>query len=134
MLTQKPSPDAYILGHAPEAVLRLLKQGQLINPSTHRRFEEAGITSGMKVLDLGCGPGDVSLLAGEMVGKTGRVLGVDKNPVVLQVAQARAQEAGLTQISFLAADIREVKLEQQFDAIVGRFVLQYLTERAAILG
>ncbi len=90
MQTQKPSTDMYVLGQAPEAIRRLLKQGQLLNPFTRKVLEEAGITTGMNVLDLGCGPGDVSLLAAELVGETGRVLGIDTNPAVLQIAQARA--------------------------------------------
>lgn len=133
MQAQTPSSDTYVLGHAPEAIQRLLKQGQLLNPFTRRAFEDAGITAGMDVLDLGCGPGDVSLLAAEMVGKTGHVLGIDTNPAVLRLAQARAQEAGLTHASFQAGDIRDLTLDQEYDAIVGRLILMYLPERAAIL-
>lgn len=133
MQTQTPSSDTYVLGHAPEGIQRLLKQGQLLNPFTRRAFEDAGITAGMDVLDLGCGPGDVSLLAAEMVGKTGHVLGIDTNPAVLRLAQARAQEAGLTHVSFQAGDIRNLTLDQEYDAIVGRLILMYLPDRAVIL-
>lgn len=41
----------------------------------------------MKVLDVGCGAGDVSLIAAELVGEEGFVLGVDANPAALRVAQ-----------------------------------------------
>ncbi len=133
MQAQKPSTNTYVLGQAPEAIQRLLRQGQLLNPFTRRVLEEAGITSGMNVLDLGCGPGDVSLLTAELVGNTGRVLGVDTNPAVLQLAQARAQDVGFGQVSFLAGDINDLTLDQEYDAIVGRLVLQYLPERATIL-
>jgi 2-polyprenyl-3-methyl-5-hydroxy-6-metoxy-1,4-benzoquinol methylase len=133
MQVQKPSTGTYVLGQAPEAIQRLLKQGQLLNPFTRRVLKEAGITTGMNVLDLGCGPGDISLLAAELVGNTGRVLGVDTNPAVLQLAQARAQEAGFGQVSFQAGDINNLTLGQEYDAIVGRLVSQYLPERAAIL-
>ncbi len=122
-----------MLGQAPEAIQRLLQQGQLLNPFTRRVLKEAGITAGMTVLDLGCGPGDVSLLAAELVGVTGRVLGVDANPDVLRLGQARAQAAGLAHVSFQAGDIRELTLDQEYDAIVGRLILMYLPERAAIL-
>ncbi len=57
------SGEAYAFGHDTEATQRLLTQGQLLKPFTRRLLEEAGITRGMKVLDVGCGPGDVSLLA-----------------------------------------------------------------------
>lgn len=133
MQAQKLSTNTYVLGQAPEGIQRLLKQGQLLNPFTRRVLEEAGITTGMNVLDLGCGPGDVSLLAASLVGNTGCVLGVDSNPAVLQLAQARAQEAGLGQVSFLAGDINNLTLGQEYHAIVGRLILQYLPERVAIL-
>ncbi len=135
MQTQSTStaPDIYVLGQAPEAIQRLIKQGQMLTPFTRRAFEDAGITTGMSVLDLGCGPGDVSLLVAELVGATGRVVGIDTNPAVVRLAQARAQEAGFTHATFQAGDIRDLTLDQDYDAIVGRLILMYLPERAAIL-
>jgi ubiquinone/menaquinone biosynthesis C-methylase UbiE len=127
------SAETYILGHTPEAFQRLLKQGQLFNPFTRRLLEDAGLRAGMKVLDVGCGPGDVSLIAAELVGEEGSVIGVDTNASVLDIAQARAQAAGLRQVSFLAGDIRDLALEQEFDAIVGRLILQHVREPAALL-
>src|SRR6266568_6045915 len=99
------SEETYILGHKSEAVQRLLRQGQMLNPFTPRLLEDAGISRGMKVLDVGCGPGDVSLIVAELVGEEGRVVGVDMNPTVLQLAKSRAQEARLSQISFQSGDI-----------------------------
>jgi ubiquinone/menaquinone biosynthesis C-methylase UbiE len=133
MQTQKSSTETYVLGQAPEAIQRLLKQGQLINPFMRRMLEEVGMSSGMNVLDLGCGPGDVSLIAAELVGKTGRVLGIDTNPAVLQLARARAHEAGFEHVSFQASDVRDLDLDQEYDAIVGRLILMYLPERAEVL-
>ncbi len=133
MQTQKALTDTYVLGQAPEAIQRLVKQSQLLNPFTYRMLDEAGITTGMKVLDLGCGPGDVSLLVAERVGETGCVLGVDTNPAVLDLARARARAAGFRHVSCLASDIRDLTLDQEYDAIVGRLILLYLPERDAIL-
>lgn len=133
MQKQNLSTDTYILGQTPEAIQRLLRQSQFINPFTRRVLEEAGVTTGMNVLDLGCGPGDVSLLAAELVGETGHVLGIDTNPAVLQLAQARAQEAGLRHVSFLVGDVRNVILDQKYDVITGRLILQHLPERITIL-
>jgi 2-polyprenyl-3-methyl-5-hydroxy-6-metoxy-1,4-benzoquinol methylase len=129
----RSSTGTYALGHAQREIRRLLVQGQLLNAFTLRLLENAGITAGVRVLDVGCGPGDVSLLAAEMVGKTGSVLGVDTNASVLQVAQARAQEAGLKHVFFLAADIRDLALDGQYDAIVGRLILEHLPEHTTLL-
>src|SRR3989442_7543884 len=127
------SAQTYALGHTPEAFQRLLVQGQLFNPFTRRLLEDAGLRAGMQVLDVGCGPGDVSLLAAELVGEQGSVIGVDANASVLHIAQARAQAAGLRQVSFLAGNIDELALTQQFDAIVGRLILMYMPQPAALL-
>jgi ubiquinone/menaquinone biosynthesis C-methylase UbiE len=127
------SDQTYALGHTPEAFQRLLVQGQLFNPFTRRLLEEAGLGTGMQVLDVGCGPGDVSWLAAELVGEQGSVIGVDTNASVLLLAQARAQAAGLRHVSFLVGNIDALALTQQFDAIVGRLILMYMPHPAAVL-
>jgi SAM-dependent methyltransferase len=125
--------DNYLLGHTPQAIQRLLLLGQIYQPFTRRMFVEAGITAGMQVLDVGCGPGDVSLIAADLVGETGSVLGIDASPDMLQAAQARVQAAGLKHVSFMAADLRTLTLDQRFDALVGRFILMHLPEPETVL-
>ena len=122
MSEMQSSAQTYALGHTAEAFQRLLVQGQLFHPFTRRLLEDAGLRAGMHVLDLGCGPGDVSLLAAELVGEQGSVLGVDTNANVLQIAQAHAQSAGLSHASFLVGHIDELAITQQSDAIVGRLI------------
>ena len=127
------SSQSYALGHTPEAFQRLLVQGQLFHPFTRRLLVDAGLQAGMHVLDLGCGPGDVSLLAAELVGEGGLVLGVDTNASTLELAQARAQAAGLSHVAFQVGNINELAPTQQFDAIIGRLILMYLPEPEAVL-
>jgi ubiquinone/menaquinone biosynthesis C-methylase UbiE len=112
----------------------LLLQGRLFNPYTRRLLDDAGITSGMKVLDVGSGAGDVALLAAELVGPGGTVVGVDSNPLILEIARKRMQAAGLNNTSFVAADISQLALDQEFDAVVGRCVLFFLSDPVAVLG
>jgi SAM-dependent methyltransferase len=126
--------DNYLLGHTPRAIQRLLLLGQICDPFTRRMFTEAGITTGMQVLDVGCGPGDVSLIAADLVGETGRVLGIDASADMLDAAQTRVHAAGRAQIAFMAADLRNnLALDRQFDALVGRFILMHLPEPKAVL-
>jgi SAM-dependent methyltransferase len=95
---------------------------------------QAGIAPGMRVLDLGSGAGDVALLAAEMVGPMGEVVGVDRNPGVLEVARARAEAAGFTHLTFRAGGIETaVAPGETFDAVVGRLILMYLPDSAATL-
>lgn len=127
------SGPAYAFGDDSVAIQRLLTQGELLNPLTQRLFEDAGIGRGMRVLDVGCGPGDVSFIAAHLVGEAGLVLGVDTNAGALQVALAHAQTAAVKQVAFIAGDIQNVALEHEFDAVVGRLILQHLSEPAALL-
>jgi SAM-dependent methyltransferase len=96
-------------------------------------LHDAGLTAGMRVLDLGSGAGDVALLAADLIGPTGQVVGVDRDPEVLTVARARATTAGVTNVTFVADDLRTVELEGEFDAIIGRLVLMYVPEPVAVL-
>jgi ubiquinone/menaquinone biosynthesis C-methylase UbiE len=69
----------YILGQSPYEYERLTLQAKLVQPFTEKFFRMAGLAPGMRVLELGSGMGDVALLAAEMVGSGGRVLGVDRD-------------------------------------------------------
>jgi SAM-dependent methyltransferase len=87
----------------------------------------------MRVLDLGCGAGDVSFLVADSVGKTGSVVGVDHNPDIVEVATVRAEAMGCPNVSFKVGDIRDVIIDGDFDAVVGRFILMYSMEPVATL-
>ena len=66
----------------------------------------AGIGPGMRVLDVGCGVGDVSLIAGRLVGPTGSVLGVDRSSEALEAAARRTGQAGQARwVRFAAAEL-----------------------------
>ena len=126
--------DGYVLGRSEAETRRLILQSRFHNPFTKWVLEEAGITRGMKVLDIGSGAGDVALLAAGLVGPEGSVVGVDLNPSVLEVARERASRAGLANVTtFVEADAGSPELGQDFDAVVGRFVLQHLPDPAATL-
>jgi SAM-dependent methyltransferase len=107
---------------------RLIAQGELVAPLTRRLFERAGITAGMRVLDIGSGSGDVALLATELVGPTGDVTGVDRDPAQVAYAEQRAKTRGLANVHFVAGDFREIDLTSAVDAIVGRLVLMYAAD------
>lgn len=104
---------------------RLIAQGELVAPLTRRLFERAGITAGMRVLDIGSGSGDVALLAAQLVGPTGDVTGIDRDPAQVAYAEQRAKTRGLANVHFVAGDFREIELTPAVDAIVGRLVLMY---------
>lgn len=76
-MSSQPATPQYVLGRSEAESQRLIQQSGFMRTSTERVFRKAGITTGMRVLDLGCGVGDVSFLAAEIVGPTGSVVGID---------------------------------------------------------
>lgn len=131
--THGKTDASYVMGHPAGEEQRLQRLGQLQYLPTKRLFEQAGIMPGMKVLDVGSGAGDVALLLAELVGPTGSIVGVDVYPTVLETARVRLHSTGFEHATFLTGDIREVALDDDFDAVVGRNVLMYVADPAEVL-
>jgi SAM-dependent methyltransferase len=129
----KRSSDSYILGRSAAETRRLIRQAQIYGPFTRQFFSAGGVTTGMKVLDVGSGAGDVALLLADLVGPRGAVVGVDINPAILDTARARVQALGWTNVTFLAGDVHNIALDNDFDAVVGRWVLMHLSDPVAVL-
>ena len=128
MRTQAQTTMEYTMGRSREETQRLIQQAGLLDTFTAQLFAEAGIAPGMKVLDAGSGAGDVALLAARFVGPAGAVVGVDTNPAILAVARQRCAQAGLAQMTFVEGDLRTARLDDDFDAVVGRNVLTYVPD------
>ncbi|HKW50991.1 MAG TPA: class I SAM-dependent methyltransferase [Candidatus Eisenbacteria bacterium] len=127
-----PSP-AYVLGHSDRELDRLKTQARLIDPITQRFFREAGLVPGMRVLDVGSGAGDVAFLAAELVGDTGEVVGVDRAPAALEEARERATARRSLNVTFRDGDPADMTFVRPFDAVIGRYVLQFQKDPAKML-
>ena len=130
---QNQHDRVYVLGHSAEELNRLIDQARLFGELTEEVFVRAGIGAGMRVLDVGCGAGDVSFLLARMVGPSGAVIGVDRSKDAVAMATARAQAMGLAQVSFSQGELEEISLDRLVDAAVGRFVLMYSSEPSIAL-
>jgi ubiquinone/menaquinone biosynthesis C-methylase UbiE len=129
-----PAPDAaYLLGDTSTEHDRLVRQATIFDPFTERLFRDAGIGPGQRVLDIGSGVGDVAILAAKLVGASGAVVGVERDPTTLARARSRVARAGLANVSFVESDVRNVASTEQFDAVLGRLILQYLPDAEAVL-
>jgi SAM-dependent methyltransferase len=131
--TEGSPQRVYSLGHSDQELERLSIQARLIGPITRRYFVEAGIVSGMRVLDVGSGAGDVALLAADLVGEKGEVIGTDRAATALAAARERATARSLRNVTFREGDPAEMTFDQPFDAVVGRYVLMYQQDPAAML-
>ena len=94
--------------------------------------DAAAYRSGERVLDVGCGCGDLSVAAGRAVTSSGAVLGVDLSPAMLGVAADRADAAGLGHVGFVAADASTHRPDPGgFDVVVSRFGVMFFDDPTA---
>jgi ubiquinone/menaquinone biosynthesis C-methylase UbiE len=101
----------YVLGYADVEHERLVRQARRMHAST----------------------ASLAMLLAQIVGPSGAVVGVERDPRSVEVARSRAAEAGFTNVSFLASDIAAVADLEPFDAAAGRFILQFLPDPVAAL-
>ncbi len=122
----RTEPGGYVLGHSDSEISRLLLQGRYLEKQTLSLFRDAGLGPGQRVLDFGCGTGDLALLAAQLVGPTGTVIGIDRSEDVVVLARSRAAELGLTRVEFHAGDdltLTDLVEPRSCDAVVGRLIL-----------
>jgi SAM-dependent methyltransferase len=129
----RDDPDEYVLGHGADELDRLLTQGRFFGDLTEHVLRLAGIVPGMRVLDAGCGIGDVTFLAARLVGPQGAVTGVDLSPVAIETARKRAATAGLVNVQFITGNLYDLSPDEPVDAVIGRLVLQYLPDPASVV-
>ncbi|HKA35669.1 MAG TPA: class I SAM-dependent methyltransferase [Thermoanaerobaculia bacterium] len=125
--------ESYILGHSERELERLNQQARFIDPITRRFLLSAGLLHGMRVLDVGSGAGDVAFLAAELVGAAGEVVGTDRSPDALATARRRAETRSLPNVEFREGDPAEIAFDRPFDAVIGRYVLMFQPDPAAMI-
>ena len=123
----------YALGYTDFEQDRLIRQAAIIAPITERLFREAGIRPGQRVLDLGSGMGDVSMVVARLVGPSGEVVGVERDAASIERAEARVAAADLRNVNFLNTDVNNIVIDEPFDAAVGRFILTFLPDPISVL-
>jgi SAM-dependent methyltransferase len=127
------NPD-YPLGSSDAEHERLMFQARVLRQWTDRFLRAGGLRPGMSVLDLGSGLGDVTLLAAHIVGPRGSVLGIDRDERITDKASRRVAEDGLSRtVRFEVGDVGEFHPAETFDAVIGRYILLYQQDPAAVL-
>lgn len=121
----------YSLGTSDQEIERLDRQSASIESATRLLLRASGIQPGMRVLDLGTGIGHVAMLVAEMVGPTGRVVGIDNSAKLLDVAATRA--AAQPHMRFIEGDVRHWRDDEPFDAVVGRLILFHMADPVGVL-
>ncbi|MFA5338426.1 MAG: arsenite methyltransferase, partial [Candidatus Omnitrophota bacterium] len=84
----------------------------------------ASLKEGDVVLDLGSGAGFDAFLAAGRVGKTGRVIGVDMTPEMLEKARANAKKGGYSNVEFRSGEIEKLPIDSSsIDVIISNCVI-----------
>ena len=122
--------DTYIHGHS-DSVLRSHRWRTAENSAAYLLPH---LADGQRLLDVGCGPGTLTVDLARRLGPTGTVVAVDVSPAVLQEATALATAEGVGNVSFHAGDFRELDLpEGSFDVVHAHQVLQHLRDPVGAL-
>lgn len=124
----EPAHSQYVMGHDDRERRRLALQGAILQPFTEGLLQRAGVTGGMRVLELGCGVGEVTLIAARLVGRHGRVTSLDIDPAAIETARARIEGQGVANVSFVHQSFNDFRHEGEFDAVIGRHILIHLPD------
>lgn len=104
------------------------------NAPSARFFGDIGIDPGARVLDVGCGNGDLSRYVAGLAGPGGEVVAIDRSEPALAVARTTDAGSDAAHIQYRAVDLSgDLPDLGRFDAIVGRRVLMYLPDASKTL-
>ena len=93
----------------------------------------ASLKEGDIVLDLGSGAGFDAFLAAQRVGKTGRVIGVDMTPEMLEKARANAKKGGYENVEFRSGEIEKLPVEDSsIDVIISNCVINLSPDKESV--
>jgi arsenite methyltransferase len=120
-----PQPE---LSRVPDAAVESF--AGVANPFSLGRVEE-----GLTVLDLGCGAGTDLLIAAQMVGTEGKVIGIDMTPSMLEVAAQSAADMGLENVELRQGLIEALPLEDRsVDMVISNGVIDLVPDKEAVFG
>ena len=121
-----PSAEPFI--YSEHENKRLAIQSQLLSTISASFLKTAGITRGMRVLDVGCATGELTFLTASIIGKDGFVIGLDRCDEAIQTAAQQANRLGIKNVKFVTGDLLSPPEFGLYDAIVGRFIWAYIPE------
>jgi SAM-dependent methyltransferase len=110
----------YVLDGSEGDLRRLLHISAVLEPTTRSALAAAPVEHGWRVLECGCGPlGALPILA-ELVGPTGRVVGVDVNPGTVERARSAISQLSLDNVEVRTGDVNDPGFE-----VGGRYDLAF---------
>jgi enediyne biosynthesis protein CalE5 len=117
-----------------ESAVPYIKLMERMAPFTGELLKRVKIVNGMKILDIGTGPGEPAMTLSGKVGNDGHVTGIDLSEKMIDLAKQAAKQNGVQNVSFLVMNAEDLKFpEGSFDLALSRFGFQIFTnpEKAA---
>ena len=109
-------------------ILSLMHDNPLVpifrNP--YRLLEAAGLKSGQKVLEVGCGPGFFTIPAAKIVGEEGSIYAVDTHPLAIKKVQEKVEREGIKNVNPILANASDTELPDQSIDLAFIFGLRYI--------
>jgi ubiquinone/menaquinone biosynthesis C-methylase UbiE len=137
MSTTTRGPDSaagYALGRSQAESARLQRQSDELRPESTALLGQTGLLPGASAIDMGCGPRGILDLLSAAVSPSGRVVGLDADPVHTAMAREHAARRGLGNVEIVTADARRTGLPpDSFDLVHGRTLLVTVPEPAGVL-
>jgi ubiquinone/menaquinone biosynthesis C-methylase UbiE len=132
--------DQYFLGHSSLEQRRLQQQALELADESRRLFDQIGVASGARALEIGCGPQGCLQLLSERVGPAGSVIGIEMSPEAVELARRFVADHRLGNVEVRQGNGKATDLPREsFDLVTARLVLvniprpeQVVAEMAAL--
>jgi SAM-dependent methyltransferase len=135
MSEERPTSSEYVLGTGLDEHARLGLQHRLWSDAAVEAWRRAGFGLSSRVLDVGCGPGHAALDLAQLVGPSGRVVGVDESAGFIEWFNQQAHSRGLSHARGVVGDVQAMNLRDEgaFDGAYARWVLCFVPKPLDVL-
>ncbi len=116
----------YVIRGGKEGKARLHLLSRVLWPTTLSLLQRAGLKPGMTCLDVGCGGGAVTLEMAQLVGAGGCAVGIDMDPIKIDMARQDAVDQHIGNVTFRRADVTQLDELETYDFVFARFLLTHL--------
>jgi 2-polyprenyl-3-methyl-5-hydroxy-6-metoxy-1,4-benzoquinol methylase len=123
----------YIISGGKDGKSRLDVLSRVLCNSTKSLLTAHGLGEGVSFLDVGCGGGNVTLMAAAVAGRKGQATGIDLDSKVLELARQDAETAGATNVRYHELSACDMTWKDWFDMAYSRFLLSHLQRPAEVL-
>ena len=121
------------LGYPAEELARVPQAAVESFAGVANPFSLGALVPGEHVLDIGSGAGTDSLVAAQMVGPQGRVVGIDMTPEMLAKARGAATAASITHVEFVHGEVEELPFaDETFDVVLSNGVIDLIPDKDAV--